>query len=388
MQIGGRPKADHWYNASNWPVYIEEKVATTSTTTDALVDVEIDGEDLIGLFNEGDFPTAGDFPSAGDNGADVSKVYTKEDIVELADDDWSTQFDMKYRVSDGTVKDYIFIIMKADDISDTIFKAWKVLEDGSVETRTNLKMKNIVEVTGIEVPEDDVLEAIQKEGAKKAGSKFVESDSETVDEQDEETGGESEVESVTNEEDEETGGESVAESVGEEDETESGGDETESYEVELEAAIKLRIDATVAVATAPLLAQIAQLQAAARTAADAAQHQRILRMSMKDTQAALNLVNAQRGFALSKGSTCTTVYADYLRRQALYERHGMLAAAQAREAVIREEVAAILPAADFNGHLAQLNLISIVFTKGASMASKKASLVFWLITDELQQQHG
>jgi hypothetical protein len=164
---------------------------------------------------------------------------------------------------------------------------------------------------------------------------------------------------------------------------------------DLAAATQLRIDAAVTAAEAakdaviaPLLARIAQLEVNARTAADAAQHQRILRMSMKDTQAALNLVNAQRGFALSKGSTCTTVYADYLRRQALYERHGMLAAAQAREAVIREEVAAILPAADFNSHLAQLNLISIVFTKGASMASKKASLVFWMITDELRLQHA
>ena len=109
---------------------------------------------------------------------------------------------------------------------------------------------------------------------------------------------------------------------------------------------------------------------------------------MKDTQAALNLVNAQRGFALSKGSTCTTVYADYLRRQALYERHGMMHAAQAREAILREEVAEIIPAAVFNDHLAQLNLMSVVFTKGASMAAKKATLVFWIITNEIKAEHG
>jgi hypothetical protein len=111
-------------------------------------------------------------------------------------------------------------------------------------------------------------------------------------------------------------------------------------------------------------------------------------MSMKDTQAALNLVNAQRGFALSKGSTARTVYADYLRRQALYERHGMMHAAQAREAILREEVAEILPAAAFNEHLTALNLMSVVFTKGASMAAKKATLVFWMITDEINAEIG
>jgi hypothetical protein len=111
-------------------------------------------------------------------------------------------------------------------------------------------------------------------------------------------------------------------------------------------------------------------------------------MSMKDTQAALNLVNAQRGFALSKGSTARTVYADYQSRQALYEVHGMMAASRAREAVIREEVAAIVPAAVFNDHLAQLNLMSVVFTKGASMAAKKATLVFWIITNEIKAEHG
>ena len=135
-------------------------------------------------------------------------------------------------------------------------------------------------------------------------------------------------------------------------------------------------------------ARIAQLETTVRAAADQAQQQRILRMSMKDTQAAVNLINAQRGFALSKGVTVRTVYADYLLRQALYERHGMMTAAQAREAVIREEVAAILPAATFNEHLVELNLMSTVFTKGASMKAKKASLVFWRITDELRQQHA
>ena len=77
---------------------------------------------------------------------------------------------------------------------------------------------------------------------------------------------------------------------------------------------------------AQLEAHIAQLQATARAAADEAQRQRILRMGMKDTQAALNLVNAQRGFALSKGSTCTTVYADYLRR---VQGHGSASAERA-----------------------------------------------------------
>ena len=98
----------------------------------------------------------------------ASNVYTEEDLVELADDDWPTQFEMPYK-GRGTISTYNSVIEKSDDITDTIFKAWKV-EDGSVEVRNNLKLEHIVEVVGIEVPEDDVLEAIKKEGAKKASS--------------------------------------------------------------------------------------------------------------------------------------------------------------------------------------------------------------------------
>ena len=65
-----------------------------------------------------------------------------------------------------------------------------------------------------------------------------------------------------------------------------------------------------------------------------------------------------------------------------------MAVSQARELVIKAEVEAIVPKAVFDEHLEDLDLLTKVISKGASMKTKKATLVFWMITDELRQQHA
>ena len=39
---------------------------------------------------------------------------------------------------------YKFVVEKPEDIGDTKFKAFKILEDGTVELRSNLKLAHIV----------------------------------------------------------------------------------------------------------------------------------------------------------------------------------------------------------------------------------------------------
>ena len=75
-------------------------------------------------------------------------------------------------------------------------------------------------------------------------------------------------------------------------------------------------------------------------------------------------------------------------RNDIYQRHGMMAVSQAREMVIRAEVEAIVPKAVLDQHLEDLDLRIKVITKGGSMKTKKATLVFWRLTDELRQQHA
>ena len=74
-----------------------------------------------------------------------------------------------------------FVILDDADIGDSTFKAWKVLEDGSVEVRTHLKLANIIDICAVEEVDDKVMEAIKKEGAKKSAPVFIESSEEEDD---------------------------------------------------------------------------------------------------------------------------------------------------------------------------------------------------------------
>ena len=164
---------------------------------------------------------------------------------------------------------------------------------------------------------------------------------------------------------------------------------------DLATATELRIAAAVAAAEAAkdaviaaMDARIAQLEATVRAHAAAAEATRRARVSTETMKSEINLINAQRGFALTKGSTIRDMYPKYMSRNDLYNQHGMMAVSQARELVIKAEVEAIVPKAVFDEHLEDLDLLTKVISKGASMKTKKATLVFWMITDELRQQHA
>ena len=134
--------------------------------------------------------------------------------------------------------------------------------------------------------------------------------------------------------------------------------------------------------------RIAQLETTVHAHAAAAEATRRARVSTDAMKNEINIINAQRGFALTKGSTIRDLYPEYMDRNDLYQRHGMMAVSQAREMVIRAEVEAIVPKAVLDQHLEDLGLLIKVITKGGSMKTKKATLVFWRLTDELRQQHA
>ena len=94
---------------------------------------------------------------------------------------------------------------------------------------------------------------------------------------------------------------------------------------------------------------------AARAHAAAAESNRRSRVSVQ-MKSEINLVNAQRGFALTKGNTVKDVYIDYMSRNDIYNQYGMMAASQAREREIKEEVEAIVPKAVLDQHLEDIDL--------------------------------